>query len=343
MTKHSLLLAGKVQQFKAMTHSSVSATARRFGLEWHACVRLLSACENPQPKRWSKTPSVAATRRRRCVYKLACRVAKRGNHEFAVYPSAEAIRRELVEKGFLCSHSTVLRDLHLLGFKCRVRKRVPVNDPEIHRRRLSFAKEQLRKPRSHFAHLVFSDEHVLSTNDNSHRQQWVRNCDRVLPRERKRVQCVPRVAVWGAIGVGFKSHLVILPQHNTEGEAFRLTADSYVRRCLSTVAKQLITGNRVFQHDGARPHIASQVGLYLERKEIKVLKHWPPYSPDLNPIEELWSLMNARVADEHPTTQQELEACAAKVWNRFAQNELDRFASSFEAKLLKCRAEHGRC
>jgi transposase len=33
--------------------------------------------------------------------------------------------------------------------------------------------------------------------------------------------------------------------------------------------------------------------------EIKVMK-WPPYSPDLNPIENLWALVKAEIYRLHP-------------------------------------------
>ena len=52
----------------------------------------------------------------------------------------------------------------------------------------------------------------------------------------------------------------------------------------------------IWQHGNARPHIAKKVTLLFEEEDIIVLK-WPPYSPDLNPIEFLWKKIKSLVYD----------------------------------------------
>jgi transposase len=37
----------------------------------------------------------------------------------------------------------------------------------------------------------------------------------------------------------------------------------------------------------------------LKELQIKVII-WPPYSPDLNPIENLWAIMKAKIYDLYP-------------------------------------------
>lgn len=54
--------------------------------------------------------------------------------------------------------------------------------------------------------------------------------------------------------------------------------------------------NLVFQQDNARPHIQKDVMKLFKVNEIKRME-WPPYSPDLSIIENVWRLMKDKVYD----------------------------------------------
>jgi hypothetical protein len=55
----------------------------------------------------------------------------------------------------------------------------------------------------------------------------------------------------------------------------------------------------VFMQDNAPIHKAKKIQDWLEIHGVET-SDWPPYSPDLNPIEHIWSWMNQWINQNHP-------------------------------------------
>lgn len=158
----------------------------------------------------------------------------------------------------------------------------------------------------------------------------------VLPMEKKARWNVASIMVWGCVGYNWKSPLVIFPSKtNVDGELkqFRLDAASYVRRCLSTVSKQLVEEKRLFQQDGARSHAAKSTKEYLQKKGVELLDPWPPYSPELNAIERVWKELNARVGERCPMSVPELIAATKEAWEEIPQEVINAHCQHFRTQL----------
>ncbi|KAG0847630.1 hypothetical protein G6F17_012358 [Rhizopus arrhizus] len=71
----------------------------------------------------------------------------------------------------------------------------------------------------------------------------------------------------------------------------------------------------IFQHDNDPKHTSKLVKEYLEQQSHNILE-WPAQSPDLNPIENMWSLLKRRLNDYEtaPKGMNELYERVTKVW-----------------------------
>lgn len=72
--------------------------------------------------------------------------------------------------------------------------------------------------------------------------------------------------------------------------------------------------NWLFLQDNARAHTHANSIRYVKRWLTPKLKPHPPQSPDLNPIELVWSELKKRVESKHPTTKFELKAAIELSW-----------------------------
>ena len=95
------------------------------------------------------------------------------------------------------------------------------------------------------------------------------------------------VMVWEGISHGVKSPLIVVPGNPTTVR--------YRDEISRPVAVPLVQQHQMsFQHDNARPHVARVCQDFLANNNIVPL-NWPPYSPDLSPIEHLWGELDKRI------------------------------------------------
>jgi transposase len=66
------------------------------------------------------------------------------------------------------------------------------------------------------------------------------------------------------------------------------------------------TTDIIFQQDNAHPHISKKTHQFLmnaAREHGFLVMEWPPNSPDMNPIEHLWSHIKLELHHRYPDTK----------------------------------------
>ncbi|KAJ3424197.1 transposable element tc1 transposase [Anaeramoeba flamelloides] len=94
--------------------------------------------------------------------------------------------------------------------------------------------------------------------------------------------------------------------------------------------------------DGATSHTSISTKEYLKKK-CNVLKKWPPNSPDLNPIEHLWGIMDKKISDETPKTKNQLIKKCRQVWNNIEWEIIENLCNSMEKRLRLVIELKGEC
>jgi transposase len=96
-------------------------------------------------------------------------------------------------------------------------------------------------------------------------------------------------------------------------------------------------------HDNAPCHTSRLVKEFLAQESIQVLK-WPPQSPDLNPIENLWGVMKRELWSEFPTTntRAQLVANVTTIWNPISVELCENLANSPKKRIEMALKRNGR-
>ena len=126
-----------------------------------------------------------------------------------------------------------------------------------------------------------------------------------------------------------------------------------ILECLQENLPTIAEPGMIFAQDNAPTHTASRVQLWLwdwaEENGIELVD-WPAYSPDLNPIENLWKLLKEKILEYHPelsdlpknlTTKQRLCEAAIEAWEAFEDELLEKLVSSMPRRLEALVAAHG--
>ena len=256
------------------------------------------------------------------------------------YNSPVKIARKINSEGGIdgvrVSNSTVRRDLIAMGFKAVRRPRVPPLSDADKKERVEFCRWLLRERPI----LVFTDEKLFNIVDHGPRHDWIEvgKGEKPMGRETPQHGGSEKLWIWGAISVGFRSFVTF--------EKTSITKDFYRYDVLGTVIDELkeVTnkGRKIyFMQDNARPHNGAYE--WLARRGVQVLpRRWPPRSCDLNPIEQLWSLMQSAVTQRAPFSSDDLHQFIDDyVEKELNQSTIDKLCKSIFSRAARVIAAGG--
>ena len=145
---------------------------------------------------------------------------------------------------------------------------------------------------------------------------------------------------WGCLFGGHKGLLIPI-EGNLNAQGYR---DLLENKILTWISKKRRQTRRpiVFQQDNAPAHTARICQEWFASNNLEVMD-WPSNSPDLNPIENLWSILKYRLGQRtpKPNNKAELITACQEIWEEILPNERLKLVDSMPSRISAVLASKG--
>ena len=245
-----------------------------------------------------------------------------------------------IQNNHSVSKDTIRRILHRRGIDSYVAQRKPLLRVTDRMKRKKWCKERLKWGVDEWSRVIFSDESNFQVF-NRKSKVFVK---RLKSEKYDSRMCVPRiqagggsVGIWGCIshkGTGcISTYEGTMNQYN-----YKETLEKYLKPSISKFYGR--SRNFFFQQDGAPCHTANSMKDYFENKHIRLLP-WCARSPDLSPIENIWSWMDRKMLDVKITSKEHLKHVLTSTWQSIPKELCMKLVESMPRRVKMCFKANG--
>ena len=228
------------------------------------------------------------------------------------YEFKQKNRSALLLNGTVVNKTTIKRRLtDEFGLKAYKPAKKPRLTPSIKGKRYAFAKAHLDWTTVNWTKGLLSDESTVQQFTS--RKQLVRRSVGSRYEDCYAIQTMKHpsnIMVWKAMSAqGTAEQYFLHPGTTMNGAKYLdLLKDKLEIHMMVHDCNVLIDG-------GAPCHRAKSVKNFLQEKNVDILD-WPRNSTDLNPMENLWHVINNEVVDQQPTSMESLNSAIKIVWTQ---------------------------
>lgn len=182
------------------------------------------------------------------------------------------------------SQRSIRRHLVSSGFRYRKNKQKIILTAYQKAERVRIVKQWICE-NINFDKIIFSDECKFSLDGDDNYMTWSKT---EMNDRKRRAFHGGSIMVWGCMSI--TGILLIRRLEKT------VNSELYINLLENDIFPILInkTDTFIWQQDNARPHTSRNTKEMLLRNNVRLLE-WPPYSPDLSPIEKIWSILKNRL------------------------------------------------
>jgi len=249
--------------------------------------------------------------------------------------TAKSIQQEIVSSGDQVSYDQTLRVINDTFKSMYARYKIYLLD-EHKKKRVTWCQNAIKWRDSKWKTIVWTDEKIFRTQPQ-HQKIRVKLLFDEDPNQfsfplkqqgGKGIMCYAAISSKGKIFFGmlegkidsgdfakFLTNSVLPAVYKNHGLAFRL------------------------QQDNAPVHKGETTSI-LKREHIDILD-WPPKSPDLNPVEQVWNLMSLKLKGKLFQNIEELKEAVFEVWEEISNKLIFTFIDKIKAKIIWVAENNG--
>ena len=155
-----------------------------------------------------------------------------------------------------------------------------------------------------FTRVVFTDESKMQFYSNIRKRLCKTRATPICEKQK----FGPAVMLWGGVSLRGQTPLATVVGN--------INSDAYIKilsENLIPSIKQVYPEGFVLQQDNAPCHVSKKTKAFLISEGVELME-WPPNSPDLNVIENVWGLMKIRLSAVERTTVKDWKDRIQQTW-----------------------------
>lgn len=243
------------------------------------------------------------------------------------------------EYGKQVSVDTIRNVLHEANYNSRTARRKPLISKKNKKKRLEYAKTYLNHGPEYWNRVIFTDESKYNLFKSDGKVKVWRKPNTEM--HERNLTCSVKHGggsqmVWGCMsanGVGELHFIDGIMDHKMYIEILK-------QNLHKSVEKMGLSDNYVFTQDNDPKHVALNTRLWI----LYNVRKWvetPPQSPDINPIEHVWEILEKNIRNHHISNMQDLRHALKEEWAKITPEITSNLVNSMPRRLRAVIASKG--